>query len=403
MTETLERHILPHSALHASGPVHDAAFVERGRLHTEEMVLNIGPQHPSTHGVLRLETVLDGELVVDVIPHIGYLHRCFEKHAENLTYPQIIPYVDRMDYIAAMSGEHGYVVAVERMMNIEVPEKVEYIRVLFAELQRIASHMVAIGTFGMDVGAFTPFLYCFRDRETILEMFEKTCGARFLYNYMWVGGLSHDLHPDVLGMCREFVNTSRATWKEVNNLLTMNHIFRERTAGIGVLDAEVAINGGASGPMLRACGVKRDIRKTDPYSIYDRFDFDIAIGSEKLGTLGDSFNRHWVRVLEWEQSLNIVEQVLEQFPEDDLTDVQSAIPKRLKPPEGQIYSRTETPRGELGFYIVSKGDVKPWRVKVRSPAFSNLSLLPLLSRGYLVADLIVILGSIDIVLGEVDR
>lgn len=400
---TVTKNTFTSSSLHASAPVHEPEEVERGRLRTEEMVLNIGPQHPSTHGVLRMEVVLDGEIVVDVIPHIGYLHRCFEKHAEQMTYPQVIPYVDRMDYIAAMSSEHGYVTAVERMMNIEVPEKVEYIRVLFAELQRIASHLIAIGTYGLDAGAFTPFLYCFRDRETILEMFEKTCGARFLYNYMWVGGLSHDLHPDVLPMCREFVKINRATHKEINELLTFNHIFVQRTAGIGILDAQVAVNGGASGPMLRSTGVTWDIRKNDPYSIYDRFDFEVAVGSSTLATLGDTFNRHWVRMLEWEQSLNIIEQILEQYPQDDTTDVQSAIPKRLKPPEGEIYSRTETPRGELGFYIVSRGDTKPWRVKPRSPAFSNLSLLPLISRGYLVADLIMILGSIDIVLGEIDR
>src|SRR5438128_9772177 len=200
MPEILERRLISHSTLHASGPVHAPELVEPKRLHTEEMVLNMGPQHPPTHGVLRLEVVLDGEVVVDVIPHIGYLHRCFEKHTEALTYPQIIPYVDRMDYIAAMSGEHGYVTAVERMMNIEVPEKVEYIRVLFAELQRIASHLIAMGAYGLDAGAFTPFLYCFRDCETILDMFAKTCGARFRCNYTWVRGLSHDLHPDLLPM-----------------------------------------------------------------------------------------------------------------------------------------------------------------------------------------------------------
>jgi NADH-quinone oxidoreductase subunit D len=403
MPELIERRTLTKSTLPTTAAVVAAERGEPRRLKTEEMILNMGPQHPSTHGVLRLEVVLDGEVVVDVIPHIGYLHRCFEKHAENMTYPQIIPYVDRMDYIAAMCSEHGYVTAVERMMNIQVPEKVEYIRVLFAELQRIASHLIAIGTYGLDAGAFTPFLYCFRDREDILEMFEKTCGARFLYNYMWVGGLSHDLHPDVLGMCREFVKKSRKTWKEVNDLLTRNHIFVERTAGIGVLDAQVAINGGASGPMLRACGVRRDIRKDDPYSIYDRFDFDIPVGNDSIGVTGDSFNRHWVRVQEWKQSLNIIEQILEQYPVGDTTDVQSGLPRRLKPPAGEIYSRTETPRGELGFYIVSHDGVKPWRVKPRSPAFANLSLLPLISRGYLVADLVVILGSIDIVLGEIDR
>src|SRR5437764_7604355 len=310
MSEILERRTISSSTLHASGPVHSPELVEPRRLHTEEMVLNVGPQHPSTHGVLRLEVVLDGEVVVDVIPHIGYLHRCFEKHAEHMTYPQVIPYVDRMDYIAAMSSEHGYVTAVERMMNIEVPEKVEYIRVLFAELQRIASHLVAIGTYGLDAGAFTPFLYCFRDRETILEMFEKTCGARFLYNYMWVGGLSHDLHPDVLPMCREFLKQSWKTHEEINTLLTLNRIFVDRTAGIGVLDPQVAVNGGASGPMLRSTGVKWDIRRNDPYSIYDRFDFEVAVGRSDVATLGDSFNRHWVRVREWEESLKIIEQIL---------------------------------------------------------------------------------------------
>lgn len=377
--------------------------VESGRLRTEEMILNIGPQHPSTHGVLRLEAVLDGELVIDVVPYLGYLHRCFEKHSEAMTYPQVIPYVDRMDYLAAMNSEHGYALAVERLMGIEVPEKVEFIRVLFAELQRIASHLIAVGTFGLDVGAFTPFLYCFRDREDILEMFEKTCGARLLYNYIWVGGLSHDLHPDVLGMVRTFVKKSRATHKEVNELLTFNKIFVERTINIGVLKPDVAINCGATGPMLRGSGVKWDLRRDDPYSIYDRFEFDIPVGTGLMGQVGDCFDRHWVRMLEWEQSLNIIEQILEKFPQDDKTDVQKAVPKRIKPANGEIYSRTENPRGELGYYIQSKDGINPWRLKVRSPAFTNLSLLPIISRGYMMADLIIILGSIDIVLGEVDR
>jgi NADH-quinone oxidoreductase subunit D len=380
-----------------------AEKVEANRLKTEEMVLNVGPQHPSTHGVLRLEVVLDGELVVDVVPHLGYLHRCFEKHSEAMTYPQVIPYVDRMDYLASMNSEHGYALAVERLMGIEVPEKVEFIRVLFAELNRIASHLVAVGTFGLDTGAFTPFLYCFRDREDILEMFEMTCGARLLYNYIWVGGLSHDLPKEVLGRCREFVKKNRATHKEVNELLTFNKIFIERTANVGVLKPDVAINVGASGPMLRGSGVKWDLRRDDPYSIYDRFEFEIPVGTGKMGQVGDCFDRHWVRMCEWEQSLNIIEQILEKFPVNDTTDVQKAIPKRIKPAAGEIYSRVETPRGELGYYIVSKDGVNPWRVKVRSPAFVNLSTLPIISRGYYMADLIIILGSIDIVLGEVDR
>ena len=380
-----------------------AEKVEANRLKTEEMVLNVGPQHPSTHGVLRLEVVLDGELVVDVVPHLGYLHRCFEKHSEAMTYPQVIPYVDRMDYLASMNSEHGYAIAVERLMGIEVPEKVEFIRVLFAELNRIASHLVAVGTFGLDTGAFTPFLYCFRDREDILEMFEMTCGARLLYNYIWVGGLSHDLPKEVLRRCREFVKKNRATHKEVNELLTFNKIFIERTANVGVLKPDVAINVGATGPMLRGSGVKWDLRRDDAYSIYPRFEFEVPVGTGMMGQVGDCFDRHWVRMCEWEQSLNIIEQILEKFPVNDATDVQKAIPKRIKPAAGEIYSRTETPRGELGYYIVSKDGVNPWRVKVRSPAFVNLSTLPIISRGYYMADLIIILGSIDIVLGEVDR
>jgi NADH-quinone oxidoreductase subunit D len=403
MPEILERRVISDSTLPIPAKVVPAEMVEPRRLKTEEMILNIGPQHPSTHGVLRLEAILDGEMVVDCVPHLGYLHRCFEKHTEAMTYPQVIPYVDRMDYLAAMNSDHGYALAVERLLGIQVGEKVEFIRILFAELSRIASHLVAVGTYGLDIGAFTPFLFCFRDRETILEMFEKTCGARLLYNYMWVGGLSHDLHPDVLGMCKEFVKVNRATHKEVNNLLTFNKIFVERTANIGVLKPEVAINGGATGPMLRGSGVKWDLRRDDPYSIYDRFEFEIAVGTGMMGQVGDCFDRHWVRMLEWEQSLNIIEQILEKWPHNDTTDVQAAVPKRIKPPVGEIYSRTENPRGELGFYIVSKDGINPWRCKVRSPAFVNLSLLSVISRGYLVADLIAILGSIDIVLGEVDR
>jgi len=284
-----------------------------------------------------------------------------------------------------------------------VPEKVEYIRVLFLELQRIASHMVAIGTYGLDVGAFTPFLYCFRLREAIIYMFELTCGARFLYNYMWVGGLSHDMHPKVPQLCREFLVQSRKTHREINDLLTANKIFIERTANVGVLPADVAIAGGASGPTLRASGVKWDLRRDDPYSIYDRFDFEVPVGTGMAGTVGDTWDRHWIRIREWEESMNIIEQVLESFPYGDTTDVRGAVPKRIKPPEGEIYSRTETPRGEQGYYIVSRNGLNPWRVKQRSPAYCNLSLLPHMSRGALVSDLIAIVGSLDFVLGEVDR
>ncbi len=369
-------------------------------LKTEEMVLNMGPQHPSTHGVLRLELVIEGEIIKDVIPHIGYLHRCFEKHCEVMTYPQIIPYTDRMDYLASMGNEFGYVVAMERLMGIEVPERVEYIRVIMAELQRIASHLVALGTYGADLGAFTPFLFCFRDRERILTLFEITCGARLLYNYMWIGGVSHDLHPDFIRLTKEFIKDFRPNLKELNDLLTFNQIFIDRTANVGILPADTAINYGITGPNLRASGVKWDLRINDPYSIYDRFDFEIPIGNGKYGTVGDCWDRYYMRMLEMEESLKIVEQAIDQIPDGD---VSSAIPKRVKPPAGQIYSRVENARGELGYFIISDGSVNPTRVKVRAPSFVNMEIFGELCKGHMIADVVAILGSIDIVLGEIDR
>lgn len=374
--------------------------IKSAQLKTEEMVLNMGPQHPSTHGVLRLELQLEGELIINVRPHLGYLHRCFEKHAEAMTYPQIIPYTDRMDYLASMYNEFGYAVAVERLLGIKVPERVEYIRVIMGELQRIASHLVALGTYGADIGAVTPFLFCFRDREKILSLFEMTCGARLLYNYIWIGGVSHDLHPDFIRLTKEFVSYFRPKIKELNDLLSFNKIFIERTANVGILPLDTAINFGITGPMLRASGFKWDLRKDDPYSIYDRFDFDIPIGDGRMGTIGDSWDRYYIRVLEMEQSLKIIEQAAAQIPDGDVT---SAIPKRIKPAAGQIYSRVENPRGELGYFIISNGSTNPFRVKVRAPSFVNLAVINELCKGHLVADVITVLGSIDIVLGEVDR
>ncbi len=373
---------------------------QKAGLRTETMVLNMGPQHPSTHGVLRLELQLEGELILNIKPHLGYLHRCFEKHAEAMTYPQVIPYTDRMDYLASMYNEFGYAVAVERLLGIKVPERVEYIRVIMGELQRIASHLVALGTYGADIGAVTPFLFCFRDREKILSLFEMTCGARLLYNYIWIGGVSHDLHPDFIRLTKEFVSYFRPKIKELNDLLSFNKIFIERTANVGILPLDTAINYGITGPMLRASGFKWDLRKDDPYSIYDRFDFDIPVGEGRMGTVGDSWDRYFVRIQEMEQSLRIIEQAAEQIPAGD---VSSAIPKRIKPPAGQIYSRVENPRGELGYFIISNGTTNPFRVKVRAPSFVNLAVINELCKGHLVADVITILGSIDIVLGEVDR
>ncbi len=377
-----------------------AAQQQGNGLRTEHMVLNMGPQHPSTHGVLRLELELEGEIIKKVIPHIGYLHRCFEKYTEAKTYPQIVPYVDRMDYLASMYNEFGYAVAVEKLLGIQVPERVDYIRVIMGELQRIASHLVALGTYGMDIGAFTPFLYCFRDREKILNLFEITCGARLLYNYIWVGGLSHDIHPDFVRLTKEFITYFRPNIKELNDLLTNNKIFIDRTANVGILPKETAINFGISGPNLRASGFKWDLRKDDTYSVYNKFDFDIPVGEGLMGTVGDCWDRYYLRIQEMEQSLRIIEQAIDQIPEGD---VASAIPKRIKPPVGQVYSRVENPRGELGYFIMSNGGTNPFRVKVKGPSFVHLGIMDELSRGHMVADIIAILGSIDIVLGEVDR
>jgi NADH-quinone oxidoreductase subunit D len=381
---------------------------EQRSLRTEEMVLNMGPQHPSTHGVFRVELVLDGEQVVDVIPHLGYLHRCFEKHAEAMTYPQVIPYCDRMDYLGAMNNDWGFALAVEELMGIKVGEKVEYIRVIVGELNRIASHLVGgIGTYGLDVGAFTPFLYCFRDREIILEIFERLSGARLLYNYIWVGGLMHDVYPTFLDDVEDFCAQFRSTIQELNELLTGNKIFTTRTKKIGIMPADVAINFGITGPMLRACGVKWDIRRDDRYSIYDRFDFEIPIGNENDGAvLGDCYNRYWVRMREMEESLKIVEQAVRDLRRNKsilAADVQKDVPKRIKAGNGEVYSRTETSKGELGYYIISTGGTNPYRLKVRPPCFVNLEILAEASRGYLMGDLIAIMGSFDFVMGEVDR
>ncbi len=381
----------------------DAITTSSGKtIRSQEMIVNMGPQHPSTHGVLRLEIVVDGEIIVDCIPHIGYLHRCFEKHSEHMTnYQQVIPYADRMDYCSAITNEWSYALAVERMLKIEVPERVEYIRVIMAELQRIASHLIAVGTYGIDSGAFTPFLYCFIDREKILDLFEMTCGARLLYNYVWVGGVSHDLPPGFVEKTKEFVSYFRPRIKMLNDLLTYNEIFVKRTANVGVLPRDVAINYACSGPMLRGSGVNWDLRRDDPYSVYHKFEWEPQIGKGEVGTIGDCWDRHIVRMREMEQSLNIIEQALASLPEGN---VQAAVPKRIRPePGAEFYGRTETPRGELGFYVVSDGTASPFRVKARGPAFVNLSVLPEIARGAMIADLVLIAGSVDIVLGEVDR
>jgi len=375
-----------------------------------EMVINMGPQHPSTHGVLRLELITDGEIVKDVIPHLGYLHRCFDKHAESMNYGKTIPFTDRLDYLASMNNSHSFVMGVERMLGMEdkIPKRIEYIRVLVCELNRIASHLIAIGTYGIDIGAFTPFLWCFRDREHIMNMLEWASGSRMLYNYIWVGGLFYDLPVGFEERCKDFVKYFKPKLDELDGLLTNNQIFIERTANIGVLPADVAINYGCTGPMLRASGIKWDLRRIDGYSVYPELEFDIPVGQGLMGSVGDCWDRYKVRVDEVRESLKIIEQCVNRLMSDYARlpdfDPRALVPKKINTGNQSYYVRAENPKGELGFYFETKEKTDiPRRLKARGPSFNNLSVLPELGKGVLIADLIAILGSIDIVLGEVDR
>lgn len=364
------------------------------------MTLNMGPQHPSTHGVLRLELKTDGEIVAEAIPHIGYLHRCFEKHAENVEYPGVLPFVDRMDYCAAMNMELGYVLAVEKLMGIEVNNRVRCLRIIMAELDRIASHLIAAGTYGNDIGSFTPFMWCFRDRETILDFFEETCGGRLLYNYNWIGGLMYDIRPGFEERLIEFVDYFEPQVDNLNKLLSDNYIFIKRTANVGILKPETAISFGITGPNLRGSGVKFDVRRDEAYLGYEDFEFDIPVGMGEYGPVGSCWDRYMVRIREVKESCRIIRQAVAKLTPGN---VHESIPKRIKPTAGEIYMRTECPRGELGYFIVSDGGAKPYRVKVKSPCFTVMSAFREISRGTMIADIIAILGSLDIVLGEIDR
>jgi NADH-quinone oxidoreductase subunit D len=370
-------------------------------LRTEEMILNMGPQHPSTHGVLRLELITDGEVVTEAEPHIGYLHRCAEKIGENVNYQQFVPYTDRMDYLAGMNCNHAYAHAVERLMDLKIPERAEYIRILVLELNRIASHLVAFGTYGLDIGAFTPFFYAFRERERILDLFEELCGARLTYNYVRIGGVMIDLPTGWLKKVTQFLDYFEPKIKEYDELLSYNKIFIKRTADVGVLPADVAIAFGLTGPNLRGSGVAWDIRKAEPYSIYDRFEFDVPVGHGEMGTLGDCWDRYMVRIREMKESVKILRQALGSIPEGPT--IAEEVGKTVKVPAGELYTRVENPRGELGFWVVAGGKDTAIRCKVRAPSFCSMSVFKDLSRGAMIADLVAIVGSFDIVLGEIDR
>ncbi|MBP9681215.1 MAG: NADH-quinone oxidoreductase subunit D [Bacteriovorax sp.] len=369
-------------------------------LKSDLLTLNMGPQHPATHGVLRVEIKTDSEIVVEAIPHLGYLHRCFEKHTEHLDYRGIIPFVDRMDYLAAMSMEWGYALTVEKMLGTEVPKRAEYIRVLVAELQRIASHLIFFGTYAIDLGAFTPFLYAFQDREEILRLFEELSGARMLYNYVWIGGVWNDINDEQLKRIETFVDRFEVDLKKYHNLVGENKIFIGRTANVGIVTKEQAYDYGATGPVLRGSGVQWDLRKTRPYGYYEKFEFDIPVGVGEKGSVGDCWDRYHVRVQEVFESVKIIRQVLAGIEEGP---VMGKVPKIIKVPAGEIYLRTECPRGELGYHLISDGGKTPYRLKVKSSCFTHVSMLPIMAPGQMIADLVASIGSIDIVLGEVDR
>lgn len=362
---------------------------------TEELLLNVGPQHPSTHGVFRLIVKLDGEVITEAEPVMGYLHRGTEKLAEELTYTQIIPYTDRMDYVSAMTNNYVLCHAVETMMGLEIPERAEYLRVIVMELQRIASHLVWWGTYLLDIGAMSPFLYAFREREMIIDLFNELCGARLTYFYMRVGGVKWDAPEGWLDKVRHFVSYMNEKLEEYHQLVSGNEIFLARVKGVGTYDAETALAYALSGANLRCTGIKWDLRKARPYSIYDRFEFDVPVEQK-----GDCYSRYLIRMEEIRQSLRILEQALEQFPEGG--DIIAKVPRVIRPPEGETYVGIESPRGEIGCYIVSRKKPQPYRLKFRRPSFINLQILPKLLVGETMTNLITILGGIDIVVGEVD-
>ncbi|MCH8831431.1 MAG: NADH-quinone oxidoreductase subunit D [Chloroflexi bacterium] len=361
-----------------------------------EMLLNMGPQHPSTHGVFRMVLWVDGEKVTDVEPHIGYLHRGSEKLCEGEQYHQVITLFDRMDYLANFNNELVYCAAVEKLMGLTVPERAEYVRVILCELNRIASHLLFVATMGLDAGAMTPSMICFRGRERVQSLFEAVSGARMMHNYFRIGGLKEDLPDNFEEMVGELMPLLQADIEEADKLLTFNEIFLARLKGVAAISVEDALDFGLTGPCLRACGVDYDLRKADPYSVYDRFEFNVPTGLD-----GDCWDRHFVRVQEMYESMKIVEQALKQMPKGNVT---SSLGRRLpRPPKGEVYVRAENPRGEIGVYLVSDGTDKPYRLKVRPPSFCNLSAIKHLLKDTWIADTVVVLGSLDIVLGEVDR
>ena len=387
---------------------------------TTEMLLNMGPQHPSTHGVLRVVLELDGERISKAIPDLGYLHRGVEKLAEGLHYTQIIPHTDRLDYVCAMTNNYAYVRAVEKLVGITIPERAEYIRTIIAEMQRIVGHLFWLGTQALDIGAMTVFFWTFREREVLLDLFEKLCGARLTLNYYRIGGVDSDLHAEIIESLRNFLKTFPDRIQEYDTLLQQNRIWLARTKGVALISGDDAINFGLTGPSLRGSGVAYDIRKLEPYGVYDRVDWEVPIGKD-----GDTYDRYWIRVEEMRQSSRIIEQCLDQLPEGPIMaedskvipppkpvvmrDMESLIhhfiifTQGFKPPKAETYCATEVPKGELGFFLISDGSPRPYRMKIRSPSFIHMGAFDFMARGYLISDIITIFGTYDIVMGECDR
>jgi len=387
---------------------------------TEELLLNMGPQHPSTHGVLRVVLELDGERVVKATPDLGYLHRGVEKLCEGLVYMQIIPHTDRLDYVCSMTNNYAYVRAVEKLLNLTVPERAEYIRTVVAEMQRIIGHLFWLGTQALDIGAMTVFFWTFREREVLLDMFEKLCGARLTLNYFRIGGVDSDFTPDLARRMNEFLDTFQAHINEYDSLIANNRIWIGRTKNVAVISAEDAINFGLTGPPLRGSGVKYDVRKMEPYGAYDKVEWEVPVGKN-----GDTYDRYWIRMEEMRQSARIIRQCLAQLPQGPIiADAPQIIPppkanvmrdmeslihhfiiftQGFKPPKGETYCATEAPKGELGFFIISDGSPRPYRLKIRAPSFIHMGAFDHMARGYLISDIITIFGTYDIVMGECDR
>ncbi|MGA7837095.1 MAG: NADH dehydrogenase (quinone) subunit D [Ignavibacteriaceae bacterium] len=385
-----------------------------------EMILNMGPQHPATHGVLRVLLRLDGETVVASVPELGYLHRGYEKMAENMSYYEFIPHTDRLDYLSPMANNVGWVLAVEKLAGIEAPPRAQYIRMMVAELARIASHLVAIGSLAMDVGALTVFLWTLREREKIMDIWDVLCGARFTNSYTRIGGVANDAQPEVLKQIREFIDQYLPNLDECERLINSNRIFVERLDGVGVISKDDALDLGMTGPSLRGSGVEYDIRRMQPYMFYNDMDFKVVTFSE-----GDCLARYFVRADETRESIKIIRQILDGMPKGDvlLNQPKKVLPKKtevysrmeeliqdfmivnfgINPPEGDIYHAIEGSKGELGFYFVSKGEGKPWKCKIRSPSFINIQSIPHLIKGHMISDVVAIIGSIDPIMGEADK